>query len=263
MQLMYDSMSKYQLALTLLLPVLFGMVLIAGGNTTSLWRLLCFGGLYWLPVVTAAFFWKMPPRVLVPSMITYIIVLTILASILIGPKNRRFSWSETTSPAIVASAWVLVLALGFAAWHRKSPEIKVIAHEIEENAKLTRTLNTEFRNELVVFTMDSLNDFVKYQPLLSSPPMHGTYMTIDASWVALYPEYTEHLRNRAGSELLPAVFDSLHEKNNRVVFVSTPARIKFLKEYLATVYERNYEFDSIEPSTLDQNWKGAHFYRMR
>jgi len=257
---MYEMGSKYQIAGALLLPLLGAAAVALRRQAKDGWRILWFTAFYWLPVVALALCWKMPDRVLTPSIISYTLAASVFAFALIE-HNRIWSWSYAKGGGFIAGIWCLALVVTLVAWRQKAPGADIEAEKTAKNIKFRQELTSDFPGRTVVFTMDTLNAFVKHQPALSTHRLaeNSAYILIDSSWPTLLPQYPQHLREKTGTDRLASVFQYLREKSDSVILVSTPERNAMMQKYLAAVYHDRYVFDPLRPN-VPLNQDGAGLY---
>lgn len=260
---MYEMASKYHLAVAMLLPLLGAASVVLRRRAQDGWRILWFTALYWLPVMALAMFWKMPDRVLTPSIISYTLAALVFAFVLVE-HSGLWPKSHAKAAGFMAGLWCLALVVTLVAWRQKAPGADIEAVKAAANTKFRQELTAEFPGRTVVFTMDTLNAFVKHQPALSTHRLaeNSAYILIDSSWPTLLPQYPQHLRTKTGSDRMANVFQYLREKSDNVILVSTPERNAMMQKYFAAVYHDRYVFDAIKPN-VSLNQDGAGLYLIK
>jgi hypothetical protein len=219
---------------------------------------LTFSFFYWSVVISIAAFWKMPDRVLSPLVITYVTSCVLFISTFLTDPNvskaskasRRF----LASNKVVTSVWILtLLVLVFAGYGKLrgwlAPATKRAAHNVTQSSTLRTIINRELAGKIVVFTSHGSWFFLANQSLLSVGQLsaNNRYMLFDGLWAAWLPEYPQHLKEITGSDRLFDVFDFLLKNREKVIFVSTPTTNAFIREYFASVYNKEFTFEEFKP----------------
>ena len=72
------------------------------------------------------------------------------------------------------------------------------------------------------------------------------YLLVDGTWPTLLPEYPRHLKEMTGSDRLFDVFEFLVKNREKVILVSTPNRNAFIREYFASIYDKEFTFEELK-----------------
>lgn len=214
-----------------------------------------FSLLYWGVVLSIAAFWKMPDRVLAPVVITYTTSgLLFLTSFLdyLDFRAVKALFRVPRSITVIRSLWVLTLVTAVFASHKKLSATNMVAQEIRKTAVLEEVINQELSGNIVVFTFNASQGFLVHQSVLSGSHLsaNNRYMLVDGTWPTLLPEFPQRLKEVAGSDRLSDVFKFFVENRDRVIFVSTPMRNAFLKEYVSSLYNNEFTFEEFKPKGM-------------
>ncbi|MDQ4142015.1 MAG: hypothetical protein M3142_16030 [Bacteroidota bacterium] len=187
---------------------------------------------FWIIILAVGLIFKLPPRVLTPSISLLLLIHLAIFPPIIKPRSL---------PVFVKVFGALLLLM----------QMYKIAHRSfwqQQRQKQSETIITRITNNFsdhLVITAGLENELRALSPF-KNYSFHNQQLLFLTGWQTLDPHFSGYLQSLTGQGNVAQVFESLSHRK-KVIMVSNAPFVAFLEAYLKHFYHQSFHFSLIKP----------------